>query len=105
MFIIHVPQFENSESIFKTLAYSPSEKNVHAFKYINKITLSYSLKDKLFQLIKRRFISSLDRVPKRSHSHTNFMTQYSLDSFSSVKYIVLPVLTLKKSFLMNKFLR
>lgn len=42
------------------------------------------------------FISSLDMIPKRSHGHTNFMAQYLLDSFSSVKYIVLPVLTLKK---------
>lgn len=41
--------------------YSPSEKYVHAFyfKYIHKITLSYSLKNKLCQLMKRHVSSQV----------------------------------------------
>lgn len=42
--------------------YSPSEKkNVHAFyfKYIHKITLSYSLNNKLYQLMKRHVSSQV----------------------------------------------
>lgn len=45
------------------------------------------------------------RLHREVHCNTNFMAQYLLDSFSSVKYIVLAALTLKKWFLKNKCLQ
>lgn len=88
--------------------YSPSEKNVHAFyfKYIHKITLSYFLKNKLCQLMKRHVSSQVSIGFQRE-------VMVILISWLNIYLIVSRLSNTlyylywhwKKSFLKNKFLQ